>query len=254
MNTSTEIVAVKESRVGLLLTIWLASVSWLVTFYYCTRAMIASLTAKPARPAVDKVLRQWSQALVRLINLNVKVVGEFKVEPGRPCIVMCSHSSAYDIPVSFVAVPGSLRMLAKKELFKIPIFGRAMRMSEFISIDRQDKDQARKDLELARQKMESGITIWIAPEGTRSQDGELLPFKKGGMHLAIQTNAQIVPVVIKDIHRVLPAKRFRFNLNQSIEVRIGDAIDASDYGVEQRNQLSKTVRGAMEQLLAPPME
>lgn len=254
MNSRTQSMASKESRAGLIVTIWVTTISWIVTLYYCFKAITVTLFNKEPREHVDRVVRQWSHALVRLINLKIKVVGDFNVTEGRPCIVMCSHSSAYDIPVSFVALPGSIRMLAKKELFKIPVFGRAMRMSEFISIDRQDKDQARQDLELARKKMESGITIWIAPEGTRSSDGELLPFKKGGIHLAIQTQAQIVPVVIKDIHRVLPAKSFRMNLNQTIEVRVGDAIDAQDYTIDQRNQLSNDVRLAMQSLLQPAME
>lgn len=242
-----------ESRTGLFRTVLITVLSWVVTLYYCLKAMAVVLLNRQPRLKVDRVVRQWSTALVKLIGLKVEVKGEFKPVEGRPMIIMCNHSSAYDIPVSFVAIDGSVRMLAKKELFRIPIFGRAMRMSEFVKIDRQDKDEAKRDLEIARKKMEDGIIIWIAPEGTRSKDGQLLPLKKGGMHLAIQTQALIVPVIIKDIHRVLPAKSFRMNLNQTIEFRIGQPIDASEYRIETRDQLTAKVKSSMEALLAPPM-
>lgn len=242
-----------EQRAGLLKTLVFSLFSWLITFYYCGKVIVVTLTNKQPRAKVDKVIRQWSLALVKVIGLNINVKGTLDSVPGRPCIIMCSHSSAYDIPVSFVALPGSIRMLAKKELFRIPLFGRAMRMSEFVSIDRQDKERARQDLALAKSKMESGITVWIAPEGTRSKDGNLLPFKKGGMHLAIQTGAIVIPVVIKDINRVLPVSHFRMNFNQTVEVRVGAAIDAAKYTIEERNILSDKVRSEMENMLAQPL-
>jgi 1-acyl-sn-glycerol-3-phosphate acyltransferase len=249
----TKIKLHQESRIGLIRSFLVVVASWAITFYYCIKAMLVVLFNRESRPKIDRVIRQWSSALVRLIGLQIKVLGEFKPVEGRPVIVMCNHSSAYDIPVSFVAIDGSMRMLAKKELFRIPVFGRAMRMSDFVKIDRQNKEQARKDLEIARRKMEDGIIIWIAPEGTRSVDGTLLPLKKGGMHLAIQTQAIIVPVVIKDIHRVLPARSFRINMNQTVEFRIGKPIDAAEFGLESREALTNKVKQAMEELLAPPM-
>ena len=246
--------SIKEQRAGLLKTLVFSFFSWLITFYYCAKAIAVTLSNKNPRAKVDAVIRQWSTALINVIGLQVRVKGSVQSQPGRPCIIMCSHSSAYDIPVSFVALPGSIRMLAKKELFRIPLFGRAMRMSEFVSIDRQDKERARQDLAIAKKKMESGITVWIAPEGTRSPDGNLLPFKKGGMHLAIETNAIVIPVVIKDINRVLPVNRFRLNFRQTVEVRVGAPIDAAEYTVEERNALSDKIRKEMETMLAQPLE
>ena len=241
----------RGQRAGLIRTLLITISSWAITFYYSFKAIVVVMSSSNPRPTIDRVIRQWSSRLISLINLKVVVKGNFERDESRPCSVMCSHSSAYDIPVSFLAIPGSLRMLAKKELFQIPLFGRAMRLSEFISINRQNKEQARQDLLLAKAKMEDGIMLWVAPEGTRSVDGQLLPFKKGGMHLAIQTQALIIPVAIKDIHRVLPAKRFRMNLNQTIEFRVGNAIDASEYTIESRKALSDAVRDQMQLLLEP---
>ncbi|MCO7222682.1 1-acyl-sn-glycerol-3-phosphate acyltransferase [Pleionea sp. CnH1-48] len=244
-----------RQRAGRLLTVLITIATWLITIWYCFKAIIFSSFSKNARMHVDIITREWSQSLVNLIRLRIHVSGDFdaQYQSGKPCIVMCNHSSAYDIPVSFLAIPGSLRMLAKKELFRIPIFSQAMRASEFLSIDRQDKDQAIRDLATAKEKMEDGIILWVAPEGTRSKEGELLPFKKGGFHLAIETGATIVPVVIKDIHQVLPTKTFRMSISQDIEVRIGDAIDATDYDISERGQLVDAVHQSMDELLKPAL-
>ncbi|WP_144394344.1 lysophospholipid acyltransferase family protein [Pleionea sediminis] len=242
-----------EQKLGLLRTLLISLASWLVTFYFCGKAIYTVLTSKSPRTKVDRVIRQWSAKLVEIVNLNIEIKGHFEPIEGRRYIIMCNHSSIYDIPVSFLAIPGTLRMLAKKELFRIPLFGRAMKMSEFVFINRSNKDEAKRDLALARERMQDGIMIWIAPEGTRSVDGELLPFKKGGMHLAIETQAMIVPVVIKDIHRVLPKNRFRMNCNQTVEFRIGQPIDASEFTLDKRSQLSQKVREKMLDLLKPEM-
>jgi 1-acyl-sn-glycerol-3-phosphate acyltransferase len=168
---------------------------------------------------------------------------------GRRYLVLCTHSSHYDIPASFVALPGSIRMLAKRELFRIPLLGRAMRAAEFPSIDRHDRQRAMQDLEKARAMMQSGIVLWAAPEGTRSRDGHLLPFKKGCFHLALDTGAVIVPVAIRGIHHVLPAHSLRLNLGLPVELKIGEPIDAGQFTAEQLELLMAQVRQQMETLL-----
>lgn len=231
-----------------LLVLMAASVA--VTFWYCLRALWVGAFTRQPRPAIDGICRRWSSALVRLIDLRWQVVGAMPAfEGNRRYIVMCSHASHYDIPLSFVALDGSLRMLAKKELSHIPVFGRAMRAAEFIFIDRNNREQALKDLAAARAKMESGIVLWVSPEGTRSANGELLPFKKGCFHLAIDTQAVIIPVAIRNISKVLPKGTFNLNLGVQTEVHIGASIDATGYSIEQRQQLSHRVEHSMRQLL-----
>jgi 1-acyl-sn-glycerol-3-phosphate acyltransferase len=161
---------------------------------------------------------------------------------------MTNHRSYYDIPLSFVSLPGSIRMLTKKELFKIPIWGKGMKAAEFISIDRHDLAQALKDLDEARKIMQSGIVLWLAPEGTRSRTGRLQDFKKGGFMLALQTGAVIIPVGIKGSETILPPDTFDFVLGRKIEVNIGEPIDASLYNIEQRDALMENVRHAIEGL------
>jgi len=140
-------------------------------------------------------------------------------------------------------------MLTKKELFKIPILSMALNKGDFVSIDRQNRQQSIKDLANARKKLEQGIMLWIAPEGTRSRDGELHPFKKGGFHLAIETNAIIVPIVIKGINDILPSKTYQLTINGEVDVYIGKEFDSSEFTTEERNQYMQAVHAEMKSLL-----
>lgn len=128
-----------------------------------------------------------------------------------------------------------------------------MRAAEFPSIDRSRRNRAVKDLEKARQMMESGIVLWAAPpEGTRSPDGQLLPFKKGCFHLALDTQAVIVPVAIRGgIHRVLPARTWQINLGgQPVDVRVGTPpIDTAGKSKDDIAEIMAGVRENLEELL-----
>ena len=225
--------------------------SFALTGWTCLRVVMHALFAKTPRHNVDLELRRWARRLFSVIDLKIDLKGDYEAQlrPGRPTIIMCNHSSLYDIPAVFHALPGSIRMLAKKELFRVPLLGAAMRAAEMISIDRQNKARALADLRIARDKMQDGIVLWIAPEGTRSRDGELLPFKKGGFHLAIETGAVIVPIVVVGLHKVMPAKSLRMNLGLAIEIRVGKAVDVSAYTAKDRVKLMQQVRSQMLTLL-----
>lgn len=230
--------------------------SLVVTFKSCWLTLFTSFSAKQDRRLkVDKIIERWATQLVNAVKIQWRTVGDLEGQVGedRAVIIMCNHSSAYDIPLAFVALPGSIRMISKKELFNIPLLSSAMKAAEIISINRQDRNQAIKDLEIAKQKMKSGIRIWMFPEGTRSGDGKLLPLKKGGIRLAIDTNAIIVPVVMQDIYKVLPEKKWlKMMLNQEVIVRVGTAIDCRDFAVEDRHNLSELVYNSMQQMLNEP--
>lgn len=202
------------------------------------------------RETGDRRLRWWATRLLELVRLRVRVMNPdgVAIPPGRPCILMSNHSSLYDIPLVFAALPGSIRMLTKKELFRVPIWGRGLAAGEFVSIDRRDREQAIRDLAAAREKMASGIVLWIAPEGTRSRDGRLGPFKKGGFMLALETGATIFPIGIRGAREVLPAKTLRFELDREAEVRIGQPIDASGYTLGTRDALMAEVERQIREL------
>ncbi|MDY0039887.1 MAG: lysophospholipid acyltransferase family protein [Desulforhabdus sp.] len=202
------------------------------------------------REQCDRRLRWWSAKLLSYLRLSYASVNPKGVSftPGKPYIIMSNHSSLCDIPLIFVTMPGSIRMLTKKELFDVPIWGRGMREGEFISVDRDNRRQALKDLQEAQRKMESGIILWVAPEGTRSQTGKLGHFKKGGFMLAMKTGATIIPVGIRGAFHVLPAKTLDFQLGSPVEVHIGEPVDASKFTAKTRNQLMQQVEQQLLQL------
>ena len=237
-------------KASFLKKIWIIIVTVTSTLWICLLVFYLRLTRTYNREYADSVLRWWSGVLLREVGASWEVSDTHNVtiKPGRPHIIMANHRSYFDIPLSFVSLPGSIRMLAKKELFKVPIWGQGMKAAEFISIDRHDLDQALKDLAEARQIMQSGIVLWVAPEGTRSRTGRLGDFKKGGFMLALQTGAIIIPVGIQGSETILPPDTFDFVLGRKIEVNIGEPIDASLYNIEQRDALMQNVWQTIEGL------
>ena len=192
----------------------------------------------------DGLLNWWSNGLVNAVRIKKTVFDPFsiRIEPGKRYIIMSNHRSHYDIPLIILSLPASIRMLTKKELFRIPLWGRGMAAGEFISIDRHNIEQAKHDLKKAREKMEDGIVLWIAPEGTRSRTGRMGTFKKGGFILAIEAGAQIIPVGIRGSEKVLPPKTWEFFLDQKVDVHIGKPIDTSAYTLENKDELIEAVR------------
>lgn len=202
------------------------------------------------RSKIDRRLKWWSEKLLSYMKASCKVVNphNFQFEEGKNYVIMSNHSSNYDIPLIFVSLKGSIRMLAKKELFKVPIWGKGMVASEFISVDRQNRRQAIKDLREAKTKMESGIILWVAPEGTRSRSGKLGKFKKGGFHIALQTGATIIPVGIRNSGYLLSPKTMVGTRGVEAEVHIGKPIDASNYDRKETDKLIEDVRFQVREL------
>ncbi len=239
-------------KISRLKTVWIIVVLCFYTGVTSLRALCKYFFSTPTRPWVDKTLHHWTDQLLNAVNVTYKVINPHDVQPqaGRATVLVCNHSSAYDIPLAFKAFPQhSIRMLAKKELSRIPLFGQAMTAAEFPFIDRRNRHQALKDLEYARQLMESGIVIWVAPEGTRSKDGKLAPFKKGAFITAIQANATIIPIGIKGAANILPAHSLQFNLNQKAEIHIGLPIDASQYSLDTKDELIALTFNIMQELI-----
>lgn len=239
-------------KTGKIRTAWIVTTLFYYTFIASLRSVFKSYFSTPTRPWVDKILHHWIDQLINEVNVSYIVVNPHQVQPqeGHATILMCNHSSAYDIPLGFKAFPNhSIRMLAKKELSKVPLLGKAMSAAEFPFIDRKNRYQAVKDLEYAKQLMESGIVLWIAPEGTRSKDGKLAPFKKGAFITAIQANATIIPIGIRGAFDILPARSLNINLNQHAEIHIGEAIDASQFTMENKEELIQITHDAIKRLV-----
>lgn len=189
----------------------------------------------------------WADGLLDDAQIRLHLEGEENRRDG--VIVMSNHVSLYDIPVLMSVMP-DLRMITKKELFRVPIWGRAMREAGFIEIDRQNRDKAIESLKRAGDRLRQGHSIWVAPEGTRSRTGQLLPFKKGPFIMAIETGATILPVVLSGTRDVLKAESLDIQAGCHVRVRFLAPVDASRYTVDQKELLMAEVRTALEQGLS----
>src|SRR5690606_10358544 len=153
----------------------------------------------------DQRLERWSRQLLEQAQIGLEVEGLSALPADENFVVMSNHQSLYDIPVIFQALHRRVRMVTKQELFRIPLWGNAMRVAGFVEVDRHNHARAVDSMKVAADVIQAGTDVWIAPEGTRSRDGSLQPFRKGGFHLARETNTKILPLTIIGTREVLPA-------------------------------------------------
>jgi 1-acyl-sn-glycerol-3-phosphate acyltransferase len=206
------------------------------------QAAAGTLTTEVCNERLDA----WSKNIVRYLGLRVDVRGRENIVPGEAFVVMSNHQSHFDIPVLFQALRIPLRMVAKTELFKIPFMSGAMRAAGFVEVDRKNRASAISTLSNARDRLSDTVSIWIAPEGTRSVTGKLGPFKKGGFHLAIGSKMRILPVSIEGTRFALPAHGLNVTKRVAVSVTIGKPIDPADFGPNPMKPLIAAVRAAIE--------
>ena len=193
----------------------------------------------------ERRLAWWSRKLLADAGVELVVRGRERA-PAEAVIVMSNHQSLYDVPVLFQSLPGRLRMVAKAELFQVPIWGRAMLAAGFVRIDRSDRAQATASLrDVGGALLRSGTSVWIAPEGTRSKTGEVGEFKSGGFRMALDLKLRILPVAIDGTRRVLPAKGAVVRPGQRVVVTILPPVDPAAYGEERRKELMASVRASI---------
>jgi 1-acyl-sn-glycerol-3-phosphate acyltransferase len=182
-----------------------------------------------------------------IVGLQIKVEGRDKI-PAGTCLFLANHTSFVDALPIMWAVPRRVGVLLKESLFSIPLIGWAFRLAKFVPVERGNKESGMASVELAAERMNQGMSFLAYPEGTRSYDGRLLPFKKGVFILAIKARAKIIPMVMTNGHRIAPKGTLKIAPGEVI-VRFGEPIDASSYTVDQRAELAKRVRTAMAALL-----
>jgi len=189
--------------------------------------------------ACDQRLESWSRRLVEKSRVQLTVRGSDRVDCARRYVVMSNHQSYFDIPIALRAVKGPLRFVAKKELYTIPIFGRALSASGMVSIDRQNRASAIDSLKEAGGHLRRGVHVWIAPEGTRSRDGRLGKLKKGGFALAENTGTPILPMAISGTKDVIGRGNWTVTRDVPVTVTFGAPIEV--VGVS-RDALMELVR------------
>lgn len=187
------------------------------------------------------VMRIWSNALLAASLVRVKVHYDPALEPGRSYVFLSNHQSLFDIPVLIATAPGQVRMVAKRSLFLIPLFGWALKAGGFISVDRGDRSTARQTFASASARLREGTSILMFPEGTRSLEDTLLPFQRGGFLLALKSGLPIVPVGIRGTRAIQHRGNWAIRPGQVV-VSYGAPIDAASYGLRRKQELTGEVR------------
>jgi len=206
-----------------------------------------ALRGSLVREDVDAKARWFARQVVELLEVDLHVTGAERVPPGRAYVYTSNHQSHLDIPMLYASLPSpTLRMLAKKELFEIPVWGKALRAAEFVEVDRKNHARAIESITRAADLIRDGVSVWLAAEGTRSFDGKIGPLKKGGFHLATATQTPIVPVAIRGTIGILPRGTKAMQKGKRVDVTIGAPIPVEgrsldDLAAEVRSFLIENV-------------
>ncbi len=180
---------------------------------------------------------------VRLTGVRVKTIGLDTLDPARTYIFMSNHVSNLDPPITIPLIPKRTSVMVKKELFKFPILGRAMRMGSLVPVDRGNRDAGIESVKAAKEVVQQGLNMTIYIEGKRSFDGKLLSFKKGPFYLAMECGVPVVPITITGTHYVMPKGRFAIKPG-TVTVNFHPPIEPKDFS--SRECLMEKVRAVID--------
>jgi 1-acyl-sn-glycerol-3-phosphate acyltransferase len=188
------------------------------------------------------------RAGIWISGIRVLVTGRDRLDPKQTYIFMSNHVSNIDPPVLIPWLPKRTSVLVKKELFRIPVLGTAMRVAHLVPVDRHNRDAAVQSVRDAAEVIRHGLDMTVFPEGTRSPDGRLLPFKKGPFYLAIESGCPVVPVTILGTYEILP-KGKSFIRHGTAELVFHEPLWPKDF--TDRDALVAATREAIVSALPP---
>ncbi|AKF82021.1 1-acyl-sn-glycerol-3-phosphate acyltransferase [Myxococcus fulvus 124B02] len=218
-----------------------AGVWTLVCFPLTLVAMLVTLRSSSALWVVREL---WSPVLLWAGGAKLEVSGQENVDPRRPTIYVGNHQSTIDIPAHFMAVPVPFRFVAKDQLKWVPLIGWYLALGGHVFINRTNRSKAISSLEAAAAKIRGGTSIFLYPEGTRSSDGRVLPFKKGPFALALKARVPICPVTIEGSGDLMPKDSWNITPGP-VRVRVGKPIDTTAFAENDREGLARAVREAI---------
>jgi len=190
---------------------------------------------------------KWAVGLAPpILGMRVDVTGREEVDKRTPYIFMANHLSFIDGPLLFRLIPRPIRVILKKEVFRIPVLGQGMRFVGFVPVDRRGVRGGKKSIDLASRRMrERGYSYLIFPEGTRSRDGRTQAFKRGGFFLALESRASIVPISIKGTYGLMPRGTI-FPRRGKVEVRFHPPVPVREYDQSNLGALIDKVKAVIE--------
>lgn len=214
------------------------------TAVFGTTAIAVSLFEKDGERSYH-VGRSWAVANLRAIGGSWEAEGADNIDRSQPYVVMVNHSSLLDIWAIYATLPLQIRWVMKQELRKVPIFGYACERMGHIYVKRGHSEQAKRSMRLAARRVAGGASVVFFPEGTRSLDGQLRPFKKGGFRLAIDAGVPILPVTVNGTSKMLPADRYWASPGQ-IRVVVSEPISTRGFTLDDMGELMERTRRSIE--------
>jgi 1-acyl-sn-glycerol-3-phosphate acyltransferase len=221
----------------------------IMLLFWILAAPVAALIGFPVAFITGDVrllyrLFMWgARSGVWLAGVRVEAVGLDRFDHSRSYLFMTNHASNLDPPIQIPLIPRQTSVMVKKELFKVPILGRAMRMGSLVPVDRGNRDAGIEAVKSAKAVVEKRLSMTIYVEGKRSFDGKLLPFKKGPFYLAMECGVPVVPMTIVGTHHAMPKGRYAIK-PAKVRVIFHDPIDPKDFGT--RECLMEKVRVTIE--------
>jgi 1-acyl-sn-glycerol-3-phosphate acyltransferase len=189
--------------------------------------------------------RTWAHSSLWMCGVTVSVKGLEKLDKNRNYVYVSNHASMFDIPAILAAIPDQIRIIYKKELHWIPIFGWGLKYGSYIGIDRSRGADAMKSLEEAAEKIRTGASVLLYAEGTRTLDGKLQPFKRGAFNIAVKAGVPVVPLTINGSFKLLP-KRSMIVHPGEVELILEAPIEIKGSGKEEEMRLMAEVHAAID--------
>ena len=213
----------------------------ILTIFLYPFTVIAGLLPKVRDRVCYIAAKIWAKAIIFVSGVKVSVKGLENIDVNRSYVFAMNHQSYFDIFVILSILPVKSKWMAKKELFYIPFLGWAMKSCDFIPVDRKRAKSAYRALKRGLELINQGNSIIIFPEGTRSRDGRIGPFKTGGIILALRSNRPIVPVTIIGTRHILP-KGGRFIRPGHVKIIIDRPISTKNYKETEKEKLANILR------------
>jgi 1-acyl-sn-glycerol-3-phosphate acyltransferase len=190
---------------------------------------------------VHRYARLWGRVALWANRVKVRVEGMENLKGEGPYIFMSNHQGSYDIFALLGHLPFQFKWLAKKELFSIPFFGWTMAAAGYISIDRVGTRETVEAMNKAAERIRDGMSVVIFPEGSRSPDGKIQDFKKGGFTLAIKSKVPVVPLALTGSREIMPKQRLTAASGE-IKIRVSRPIETLRYSMKDRKDLMEKVK------------
>ena len=220
------------------------------TLLFVPLVVLASLFDRDAKLGYRLAL-MWVRVNLWVSGVRVVVSGRENVDSSRQYVFMSNHRSNADIvAIAWALSDFQLRWVAKKELLRVPVFGWGLRALKTVIIDRSNREEAIRSYALAQERIRRGISVMMFPEGTRGAGTELLPFKKGGFVLAIETGTPIVPIAVHGTTAVLSRRGWKIETGE-IRVLIGRPIETAGFALSDKGRIIQQVRSSIGGMLRP---